>query len=95
MPVSEFEPEEVFLNYICTLFYVDCSKSTLTIFTICIQYARKLSKSAIVNYRPSTGDVLESVLLTEELHKSRERMNALLTTFLPVFRNLLIWRNKP
>ena len=88
MPVSEFEPEEVFLNYICTLFYVDCSKSTLTIFTICIQYARKLSKCAIVNHRPSTDDVLKSVLLTEELHKSRKRMNALLTTFLPVFRDL-------
>ena len=53
------------------------------------------SKSAIVNYRPSTDDVLKSVLLTEELHKSRERMNALLTTFLPVFRDLCIWRNKP
>ena len=91
MPVSEFEPEEVISElHLYTFFYVDCSKSTLTIFTICIQYARKLSKSAIVNYRPSTGDVLESVLLTEELHKSRERMNALLTTFLPVFRNLLI-----
>ena len=41
----------------------------------------------LVNYRPSTDDVLKSVLLTEELHKSRGRMNALLITFLPVFRD--------